>query len=100
LPNLIEIGADSLLDFVDYQKCYLLLNFKKNQLFSTRFQPFSFSSVFIIKPPKLRKNFYNQSDQVLVDKCLSGDAQAQQELYEKYVQAMYNVSVRSRFFGI
>ena len=67
---------------------------KKNQLFSNRFQPFSFSSVFIIKPPKLRKTFYNQSDQVLVDKCLSGDAQAQQELYEKYVQAMYNVSVR------
>ena len=42
----------------------------------------------------MRKTFYNQSDQTLVEDCLSGDAQAQQELYNKYVQAMYNVTVR------
>ena len=29
-----------------------------------------------------------------MEDCLSGDAQAQQELYNKYVQAMYNVTVR------
>ena len=42
----------------------------------------------------MRKTFYNQTDQTLVEDCLNGDSQAQQALYEKYVQAMYNVAVR------
>ena len=42
----------------------------------------------------MRKTFYNQTDQILVENCLNGDSLAQQELYNKYVQAMYNVAVR------
>lgn len=42
----------------------------------------------------MRKTFYNQTDQTLVEDCLDGDAQAQQALYNNYVQAMYNVAVR------
>jgi len=42
----------------------------------------------------LRKTFYIAADQVLVEKCLNGDQQAQYDLYQKYVQAMYNVAVR------
>ena len=42
----------------------------------------------------MRKTFYNQTDQTLVEDCLNGDSLAQQELYNKYVQAMYNVAVR------
>ena len=42
----------------------------------------------------MRKTFYDQSDQLLVENCLKEQSQAQYELYQKYVQAMYNVVVR------
>jgi len=42
----------------------------------------------------LRKTFYIAADQELVEKCLDGNPQAQHNLYQKYVQAMYNVVVR------
>lgn len=42
----------------------------------------------------MRKTFYIAEDQLLVEQCLDGQQQAQQDLYQKYVQAMYNVTVR------
>jgi len=42
----------------------------------------------------LRKTFYIAADQTLVEQCLAGDQQAQYDLYQKYIQAMYNVVVR------
>jgi len=42
----------------------------------------------------LRETFYIAEEQVLVNRCLDGDEQAQYELYQKYVQAMYNVAIR------
>ena len=42
----------------------------------------------------MRKTFYIAEDQTLVEQCLAGEQQAQYELYQKYVQAMYNVVVR------
>ena len=42
----------------------------------------------------MRKPFYNEADQVLVNNCLKGQVQAQYDLYQKYVQAMYNVAIR------
>ena len=42
----------------------------------------------------MRKTFYIAEDQILVEQCLNGQQQAQQDLYQKYVQAMYNVAVR------
>jgi len=42
----------------------------------------------------LRKTFYIAEDQTLVEQCLNGQQQAQQDLYQRYVQAMYNVVVR------
>ena len=42
----------------------------------------------------MRKTFYNPTEQELVENCLNGQPQAQYDLYQKYVQAMYNVAVR------
>lgn len=42
----------------------------------------------------MRKIFYIAEDQELVERCLNGQQQAQYDLYQKYVQAMYNVVVR------
>lgn len=42
----------------------------------------------------MRKTFYIAEDQTLVEQCLAGEQQAQYDLYQKYVQAMYNVVVR------
>ncbi len=38
--------------------------------------------------------YYNEAEKTLVANCLNGDQQAQHELYDKYVQAMYNTVLR------
>ena len=42
----------------------------------------------------MRNTYYNETEQTLVAECLNGSSQAQYELYQKYVQAMYNVVIR------
>lgn len=42
----------------------------------------------------MRNTYYNETEQALVAECLNGSSQAQYELYQKYVQAMFNVVVR------
>lgn len=42
----------------------------------------------------MRKTYYTEEEEKLVNDCLSGQQQAQYDLYQKYVQAMYNVVVR------
>lgn len=46
------------------------------------------------KTSELRETFYTSEEATLVQRCLEGEEHAQYELYQKYVQAMYNVAAR------